>query len=70
MSTHDTIFKSKIPDVEIPVVSLPEFLLQKLLNFGNKTALIDGPSGISLTYQQLATMIKQVTISQIIWLKI
>jgi acyl-CoA synthetase (AMP-forming)/AMP-acid ligase II len=48
------IFKSIYPEVTIPEVSLPEFVLHRAQELGNKPALIDGPSGRTLTYGQLA----------------
>ncbi|MCL4295206.1 MAG: AMP-binding protein [Anaerolineae bacterium] len=48
------IFKSIYPGVIIPEVSLPEFVLHRAQELGDKPALIDGPSGRTLTYGQLA----------------
>ena len=48
------IFKSNYPDITIPEVSLPEFVLQRAKELADKPALIDGPSGRTLTYGQLA----------------
>ncbi|HXV42122.1 MAG TPA: 4-coumarate--CoA ligase family protein [Anaerolineae bacterium] len=48
------IFKSIFPDITIPEVSLPEFVLHRAPELGDKPALIDGPSGRTLTYGQLA----------------
>jgi acyl-CoA synthetase (AMP-forming)/AMP-acid ligase II len=48
------IFKSIFPDITIPEVSLPEFVLHRAQELGDKPALIDGPSGRTLTYGQLA----------------
>ena len=48
------IFKGYYPDVTIPEVSLPEFVLHRAKELGDKAALIDGPSGRTLTYGQLA----------------
>ena len=48
------IFRSPAPDVEIPEVSVPEFILQRTgsAEFADHIALVDGPSGRSYTYQQ------------------
>ena len=43
-------FKSPHPDVEIPEVPLHEFVLQKAASLGDKPALIDGPTGRTITY--------------------
>jgi acyl-CoA synthetase (AMP-forming)/AMP-acid ligase II len=48
------VFRSPYGDVEIPNVSLPEFILAQATQWGDKPALIDGPSGRTLTYAQLA----------------
>ncbi len=48
------IFKSPYPTATIPEVSLPEFVLQRARALGDKPALIDGPTGRTLTYGQLA----------------
>jgi acyl-CoA synthetase (AMP-forming)/AMP-acid ligase II len=48
------ILRSPHPDVEIPDVSLPGFVLSRARELGDKPALIDGPSGRVLTYERLA----------------
>lgn len=57
------IFKSPYPDVEIPDVSLTEFVLEKTQQYGDKPALIDGPSGRTITYAQLGGAIRLVASS-------
>jgi acyl-CoA synthetase (AMP-forming)/AMP-acid ligase II len=48
------IFKSPHADIEIPSdISLPDYIFQDLGDFTDKPALIDGPSGRTLTYGQL-----------------
>jgi acyl-CoA synthetase (AMP-forming)/AMP-acid ligase II len=47
-------FKSPYPDVEIPERPLTHFLLEQMAPYGDKPALIDGPTGRTITYQQLA----------------
>lgn len=54
------IFESPYPDVEIPDVPLTEFLLERIQSYGDKAALIDGPSGRTLTFTQLAGAIRLV----------
>ncbi|OED36361.1 AMP-dependent synthetase [Chromatiales bacterium (ex Bugula neritina AB1)] len=44
------IRKSLSADVEIPAVSLPEYLFTAAAGFADRTALVDGPSGRSYTY--------------------
>lgn len=48
------IHTSPLPDVEIPEVSLPAYVLERAVELGDKPALIDGPTGRTLTYAQLA----------------
>src|SRR5919206_2833539 len=48
------ILRSPHPDVEIPDVSLPGFVLSRARELGDKPALIGGPSGRVLTYERLA----------------
>jgi acyl-CoA synthetase (AMP-forming)/AMP-acid ligase II len=48
------IFKSASPDVSIPSVPIHEYVLRHAQRLAAKPALIDGPSGRTLTYGQLA----------------
>lgn len=57
------IFKSPFPDVDIPEVPLTQFILDRAGNLGDKAALIDGPSGRTITYEGLAQAIKLVAAS-------
>ena len=50
------VFRSVLPDIEIPSTSLPSFVLEHAAEFGDKPALIDGPSGRTITYAQLGGM--------------
>src|SRR4051812_48512152 len=47
------IHRSPLPDVEIPDVALPGYVLHRARELGDKPALIDGPTGRVLTYAQL-----------------
>jgi acyl-CoA synthetase (AMP-forming)/AMP-acid ligase II len=53
-------FFGPFPDVEIPEVSLPAFVLERASELGDKPALIDGPTGRTLTYGQLAGLVSAV----------
>ena len=44
------IFKSPYPDVEIPQIGVAQFILQSAAGRGDKPALIDGPSGRTITF--------------------
>ncbi|MCP4418810.1 MAG: 4-coumarate--CoA ligase family protein [Chloroflexi bacterium] len=57
------IFKSPYPDVDIPNVSLTDFVLTRMKEFGDKAALIDGPSGRTITYSQLGMAIHLIAAS-------
>lgn len=55
------VVRSPFPDVEIPEVTLPEFLFGA--GFGDRAdapAFIDGPSGTSITFAQLDGMIAKI----------
>jgi acyl-CoA synthetase (AMP-forming)/AMP-acid ligase II len=47
------IYTSPHPDVDIPDVSLPDFILGEAGERADRSALIDGPSGRTLTYGEL-----------------
>lgn len=53
------IFRSPYPDVEIPEQSLPSFVLERASEFADRPALIDGPSGRILTYEQLDDAVRR-----------
>jgi acyl-CoA synthetase (AMP-forming)/AMP-acid ligase II len=48
------IFKCAHPDVAIPSVTIHEYVLAQAQRLGDKPALIDGPSGRTLSFAQLA----------------
>ena len=48
------ILRSPYPDVEIPAVSLSEYVLGGAAARGDKPALIDGASGAVTTYAEFA----------------
>ncbi|CAN5793515.1 4-coumarate--CoA ligase family protein [soil metagenome] len=54
------IYRSPFPDVTIPEVPLAEFVLERAAERGDKPALIDGPSGRTLSYAQLADSVERV----------
>ncbi|MCA9839242.1 MAG: 4-coumarate--CoA ligase family protein [Trueperaceae bacterium] len=57
------IIKSPFPDVEIPELSLTEVVLAHAGQLGDKAALIDGPSGRTISYKQLAGAVQLVASS-------
>src|ERR1044071_2082825 len=48
------VFRSPFPDVAVPDVTLHELLFADLGERADRVALVDGTSGASLTYRQLA----------------
>jgi acyl-CoA synthetase (AMP-forming)/AMP-acid ligase II len=51
--------KSSSPDVSIPDVPITEYVLRHAARLGDKAALIDAPTGRTLTYKQLADGVRQ-----------
>ncbi|HEY6118663.1 MAG TPA: AMP-binding protein, partial [Pyrinomonadaceae bacterium] len=61
---HSTmIFSSPYPDVEIPEIPLVTFVLQRAAELGDKPALIEAPTGRTITYAQLDQSIRRVASS-------
>lgn len=54
------IVRSPYPDVEIPDVPVADFVLAQTAALGSKPALIDGPSGRTVTYADLAHAVRLV----------
>ncbi len=54
------IFRSPYPDIEVPDVALDRFVLAQAAERGAQPALIDGPSGRTLTYAELAAGVARV----------
>jgi acyl-CoA synthetase (AMP-forming)/AMP-acid ligase II len=52
------VLRSPLSDVEIPDVPLPTFVLEGAEGRADKPALIDGPSGRTYTYGQLADRVR------------
>src|SRR3954451_23638275 len=54
------IHRSPLPDVEIPAVPLPGYVLHRAVELAHKPALIDGPTGRILTYGQLEQAVRSL----------
>ena len=52
------VFRSPMPDVEIPDVPVTEFVMRWADRVPDRPALVDGPTGRAYTYGQLAGMIR------------
>jgi acyl-CoA synthetase (AMP-forming)/AMP-acid ligase II len=52
------IFTSPYPDIEVPAVALTDFVLEHSAQYGDKPALIDGPTGRTYTHAQAAQAIR------------
>jgi acyl-CoA synthetase (AMP-forming)/AMP-acid ligase II len=60
LNTDEVTFRSPYPDVAIPDSSFDQFLLARAREFGDRPALIEGPSGRSISYAQLAEDVRHV----------
>ena len=47
------MIRSPFPDIEIPDMPFTEFVLERAGERGNKAAIIDGPTGRTITYPEL-----------------
>jgi acyl-CoA synthetase (AMP-forming)/AMP-acid ligase II len=54
------MIRSPFPDVEIPDVPLTPFVLARAGELGDKPALIDAPTGRTITYAELAESVRAV----------
>jgi acyl-CoA synthetase (AMP-forming)/AMP-acid ligase II len=57
------IFRGPFPDVAIPEVPITQFVFQNAAKRANKAALIDGPTGRTVTYSELTDSIARVAAS-------
>jgi len=53
------IFKSPYPDVDIPDIDLTRYFLQRIGSYGKKTAVINGITNQSFSFEQLADAIQK-----------
>ena len=51
------VYSSPLPDIDIPEITVTEYVLRHAADSPDRVALMDGPSGRSYTYGQLAGMI-------------
>lgn len=57
------IFRGPFPQIQIPEIPVTAFVLQRSKERGDKVALIDGPTGRSIRYSELADKIARVAAS-------
>jgi acyl-CoA synthetase (AMP-forming)/AMP-acid ligase II len=57
------IFRGPFPQVDIPEIPVTAFVLQHAKEYGDKAALIDGPSGRTIKFSELADQISRVAAS-------
>ena len=56
------IFKSPHAPVSIPEITITDYVLLRADEFGNKPALVDGPTGRVYTYRQLPVIINKLAV--------
>ena len=54
------VFRSRFPDVNVPEVSVPEFVLSAATRRGNAPAFVEGPTGRVVTYHELVSGARRV----------
>jgi acyl-CoA synthetase (AMP-forming)/AMP-acid ligase II len=57
------IFKSPYPDISIPEIPFTDLIFQNAMQYADKPALIDGPTGRTLTYGQVVMGIRLIAAS-------
>ena len=53
------IHTSPLPDVEIPDLPLAAFVLARAAELGDKPALVDGPTGRTITFAELDDQVRR-----------
>src|SRR5690606_28285602 len=53
------IHRSPMPDVEIPEVSVTDYVLRMVDTYPDRPALIDGPTGRTYTFSQFRDMVRR-----------
>lgn len=55
-----TIYESTLPPVDVPAISVTDYVLQRAGELADKVAIVDGPSGREVTYGALAKQIRML----------
>ena len=58
-SRHAGIFRSPYPGIEIPEAPLTPFVLERAGELGDKPALVDGPTGRTISYSAFAGAVRR-----------
>jgi len=53
------VFRSPLPDIQIPDQSLVEYVFEHTPRYADKRAIVEGPTGASLTYGELLSAIRR-----------
>ncbi|HVM07939.1 MAG TPA: 4-coumarate--CoA ligase family protein [Acidimicrobiales bacterium] len=53
-------FTSPLPDVELPTTSITDYVLRRASDVPDRPALIDGPSGRTITYGELRELVRRL----------
>lgn len=56
--SKEIVHTSQYGDIKIPEMSFTEYIFSRAVKFGDKTAIMDGPTGVSLTFSELWTKIQ------------
>ena len=59
MTTDPQLWRSDLPAPDGPAVGVPELLFEHAARLGDKPALVDGPTGRTLSYRQLAAAVER-----------
>ena len=55
-----TIYESSLPAVDVPAISITDYVLQRAEELADKVAFVDGPSGREVTYGAVAKQIRML----------
>jgi acyl-CoA synthetase (AMP-forming)/AMP-acid ligase II len=53
------IYRSAFADISIPKVPLTRFVLERAVDYGERAALVDGPSGKTMSFRELDELVRR-----------
>jgi acyl-CoA synthetase (AMP-forming)/AMP-acid ligase II len=56
------IVRSPFADISIPNVALTPFVLERVAEYGDRAALVDGPSGRTITFRELDELVRRCAV--------